>query len=1337
MKKLIGMLLTVFMLFTMMPQMAVFADNANAISEIAQYLVNSEDIVASSNYDHYGSFDVHVNTYVNGKTDNKTGAVLVYIMNHGMPVVGTESDGSILSDYLKTPNQYVVVTLDFKNNPKAVSPALDNVVSKIIRTDIQANKKYMAGNSFVNETQYLVPQGCRLVRDIEFFDLLKNGAKGTEEAILASWNSDNANGFKKTYGSRIPACEGNNHQGGWFEATDISQLVKKDGTPIDTRLCLDIVYPSKPKEAPPVFMNSSSWERRSGSSTSAYCAGASFRGYATVTYDHEYYPMSRDDHYGYYSGYGTAKQNGVKAHTAASRCVKYYAEDYGYDASRIVTSGMSKAAYTSLLTHKDPESLEELGDYSAYGYKKGENYGEQPFLTDRHGNKLTGWVQACITGMGDGVKYHERLVNAETSPTVIACGYHDQFGAWDYWEAAQATYMKYDVPNLAITMMDLGHSMPYGIDPDLKYDRFEAVFDFFDYYMQPAAGGKPKLVYTSPYDGSTDYDGTKDIIVKFAAPIDESEIKSKVEITDTTGEKLNGVWTKCAGDTEYHFKYDEFADKETYEINIPNTIKAKNGDTLDQTYTHTFTAKTGDVIYPSNDAYITNDSVNHGSENVINLSKGESIGYFDFDLSNASELKEAGELRLNVENDANQKLDIYALSDANWNESTITGKNAPAINSDFSIDTSKAQKVATLSTSSAGLYKVDISEFISSFKGSRVTFIVDSQLAAGGKGLQLNFDDMSKIVEQTSGLDDSDLRKQSNVSSDWHYKFGGSGNSITLTSDEDHTTGNGKSILVGRKQAYSRIKFYNTFGPNELTSADVGKTYRISFWAKPAKDMTVQAGIMSPYNPDSTMSSSPYYKYDTNLYGTYKDQFAKAGEWTKVSFDYTISQGNIDGHIGMLTIQTNYTAGDMYIDDIEVESLSKGAVITSKEGRNVSEGKIKPSLVIKNFELDPTKPVRIEKAQYSTLAEAVAAVPADGTPTTIVLDDDIELTSQFTFAAGKNITLDMQGHTIDISNTNAKPAIKVSCNLKIANGTIKDEYLDSKGVGRAGYVFQILGATNASASLEVMPNTNILSYSDYGTIQIGHNSGNDKLGSLIIHPETKLTTRWAVLYAYPNCEVTIYGGEFENTSDTASYIFNFQSTTLKVKIYDCTVKTKAAPGTGGSYPISNKCNLKKFIYGGTYNSTQNLAASCADGYTYVDNGDGTYTVVTETYANLSDIKSKTYTNEDSTKVIRFVAPIDSLEYKMVGFILVNSENQATIDTSYDWNTNTKIVYTDISVVDGDKTTSFNLSDFNGSPSYMFTTAIGNVPTDSAVSIKAFAIKTDGSIVFGRLVGPVK
>lgn len=120
---------------------------------------------------------------------------------------------------------------------------------------------------------------------------------------------------------------------------------------------------------------------------------------------------------------------------------------------------------------------------------------------------------------------------------------------------------------------------------------------------------------------------------------------------------------------------------------------------------------------------------------------------------------------------------------------------------------------------------------------------------------------------------------------------------------------------------------------------------------------------------------------------------------------------------------------------------------------------------------------------------------------------------------------------------------------------------------------------------------------------------------------------------------------------------------------------------------------------------------------------------------LSNIKAKDYTSDNGTMVIRYVAPIDSLDYKMVGFILVDAANEATIDTAFDWQSKSKIVYTDITV--GSDT--FAPSDFAENANYVFTTAIGNIPAGEtpAISLKAFAIKADGSIVFGKLVRPVR
>ncbi|MBR5518524.1 MAG: Ig-like domain-containing protein, partial [Clostridia bacterium] len=702
-KRLIGIILCMALVFTMFPSAVLAGSQPEVIAEIDQYKLGGESVTIAD-------IPAYVTTYANGTTTSTDGAVIVYIMNHGGKVVGTEGNGSILSSYLTGDNagKYVIVTVDFLNNPLAVSPTIDVALQTLIRTDIWSSKKFMYGNSFVKETTFVLPEGSRLARDVWYYDLLGNGAKGTKEAIVASWNTDK---FKSTHGSKIPPCEGNNFEGGWFEATDISQLVKSKangGGPIDTNLCLDIVYPSNPKEKTPVFMHSSSWERRYGSESSAFNIGMALRGYTVVTYDHEYYPMARDDHYGYYGGaYGTAQQNGVKTHTAAARCVKYYADTYGYDANRICNMGISKAAYTALLGHPDPESLEELSSYSSYGYTKGDNYGEQPFLKDQKGNDLSGHIQVTFTAMGDGARYHKRLMTKDSSPIVTCCGYHDEFGAWDYWAAQQQTYKDLDLPNLAITMMDLGHNAPLGVDPDLNFLREDAVMDFYDYYINT---GSPKLTYMYPVESSKTFDGSKAIKLKFVGEIELNEIKDKVTIKNAkTNEVLDGVWSVCNGNTEFDFTTDEYEPNTDYVVVVPNTIKdEKFARNLEETYELEFTTSDNVSLYPVNDAYaVLGETKITGNEKTVEVSKDKKVGYFEFDLSNSTGIVETCELWLNIENNATQTLKIYALKDVNWSETTLTKDNAPSLND--------ATLVSTVKVVESGILKIDVSEYMADF----------------------------------------------------------------------------------------------------------------------------------------------------------------------------------------------------------------------------------------------------------------------------------------------------------------------------------------------------------------------------------------------------------------------------------------------------------------------------------------------------------------------------------------------------------------------------------------------------------------------------------------------
>ena len=62
---------------------------------------------------------------------------------------------------------------------------------------------------------------------------------------------------------------------------------------------------------------------------------------------------------------------------------------------------------------------------------------------------------------------------------------------------------------------------------------------------------------------------------------------------------------------------------------------------------------------------------------------------------------------------------------------------------------------------------------------------------------------------------------------------------------------------------------------------------------------------------------------------------------------------------------------------------------------------------------------KIGNQEYTSLGDAVADVPTDGTETTIVLTNDITglITDQIvTIAEGQNIVLDMAGHSITVDS---------------------------------------------------------------------------------------------------------------------------------------------------------------------------------------------------------------------------------------------------------------------------------------------------------------------------------
>ncbi len=57
------------------------------------------------------------------------------------------------------------------------------------------------------------------------------------------------------------------------------------------------------------------------------------------------------------------------------------------------------------------------------------------------------------------------------------------------------------------------------------------------------------------------------------------------------------------------------------------------------------------------------------------------------------------------------------------------------------------------------------------------------------------------------------------------------------------------------------------------------------------------------------------------------------------------------------------------------------------------------------------KPFKIGEEEFDTLLEAVAAVPTDGTKTTIVMTEDVDMAPGVQVVAGKNFVIDFGGHT--------------------------------------------------------------------------------------------------------------------------------------------------------------------------------------------------------------------------------------------------------------------------------------------------------------------------------------
>lgn len=518
--RIVTALLLTAILLGVLPTIAFAEEETYVFDEIREYLVQ-DTYVAD---DGYIGIPVSICTYakIDPSETNTDTTVLIYVLGYNGERIGTERDIDILRDLLD--EGYVVITMDYLDDPSATVP---EIIWSVQKTRM-APSKYLPGFKFAPKGVMVLPSGYRILRDVHFYKLDENGYKGINEYIVEVWNGEK---FQTAKGSKIPK--------GYETAKTIEDCVKPDGSPIDFNLRLDIVYPSMPtRETEVLLLASSSETRFSSNAVRPLDIGALFNGYTFACYEHSYIPMSRNDHYGYFLPYSVMQFVGNAVHSTAIRCVRYYAETFGYSRDNYGVWGHSKSSQCAVLSTPHPETLAEGGNLSKYGYEPREAYGEMRFITYEDGSMIPSNVQTAYHSMGDGSKSYKRWLTGDCCPTIICCGIKDQYGSWDYWAAENEAYANSGVEYISISMYNDGHNYPNGIDTIYNYDRFNAMMDFFNYHLK---NKENKLVYTSAVNGKlVDHDevGTvvegKEIILQFIASLDAESAAKCITLYDET-----------------------------------------------------------------------------------------------------------------------------------------------------------------------------------------------------------------------------------------------------------------------------------------------------------------------------------------------------------------------------------------------------------------------------------------------------------------------------------------------------------------------------------------------------------------------------------------------------------------------------------------------------------------------------------------------------------------------------------------------------------------------------------------------------------------------------------
>jgi len=505
--------------------------------------------------------DFPINIYF---ADETTGAepreVIIYVRNRAWERVGQEGDLSILKDYIE--KKFIVMTLDFGDEPNAVSPFIDDDINLVYRAAFgyQTPSVLRAIKLEPKAARcFILPEGYRVATDLTYWEIDKHGVYGTLEYIMKTYNEEIV--------PKVP---------GMKPARKPSDMVDRNGKPFDYRIQMDIVYPSQARKKCPAFVYSETQPTRDPHHRYLF----QMRGYVYVVMGHCFNPCVL--HYGDIGPFTLDHWNGLACYTAAMRYLCKYADQYSINTDHIGMMGISKGQY-AVTRLSDPNNAltreaHTFNEIEGLGKFPDGTYGPQPW--QGYPSRIhCGWQ-----GMGAGL-WCGRYVTPDYVPTILACGANDRDvitkeGTPAFLKALD----KLDVNHVYLFMEGLGHSLSLGYDKRLGVDRYRLVNDFFDRYLKVEDKLPPVVLIATPRDGAEGVEPSAEIWVQFAPVIAEKTVvggKGVQVVKVDGGQEVKGSWKVSHGGTMFSFVPDQPLEKGTqYEISVTTAVKDKAGAPL-------------------------------------------------------------------------------------------------------------------------------------------------------------------------------------------------------------------------------------------------------------------------------------------------------------------------------------------------------------------------------------------------------------------------------------------------------------------------------------------------------------------------------------------------------------------------------------------------------------------------------------------------------------------------------------------------------------------------------------------------------------------------------------